>query len=80
MSCEDILKLIRASKTYNLKHIKIGDLEIVRNVGDDEPVVKLELAPEVSEADTDDEVQEYVDENLMISDPVEYEKRMMGEK
>ena len=74
---DDILRLIRATKTFNLKFIKVGDLEICRSdieqpqVKHREPITELPAPPEVQQ-----ELAEYDQENLLITDPLEYEKRV----
>ena len=74
---DDILRLIRATKTFNLKFIKVGDLEICRSDIEQvdhkpkEVVTELPTPPEVQQ-----ELAEYDQENLLITDPLEYEKRV----
>ena len=78
-TCDEILRLIRASKSFNLKLIKVGDLEIHRV---DAPHTPSELSSPTLVTDPDkdislqQELAEYDQENLLISDPVEYEKRV----
>jgi hypothetical protein len=78
LTCDEILKLIRASKSYNLDYIKCGDLVISRK-GDE---LKNDIQPlAVVEDDKPSEavlqeMEEYEKENLLISDPEAYEKQV----
>ena len=85
MQCEEILKLIRAMKTYNVNTVRVGDLLLERGEGKDVDikaapqqgsVTQLSPAEQQEQHALQEELQEIEDENLLISDPEEYEKRV----
>ena len=81
MKCEEILKLIRAMKTYNLHSIQVADLKLLRHK-EDELTANTATPEEVKAAVEEQqqlvlqEIDEFEKENLLISDPEEYEKRV----
>ena len=79
MQCEEILKLIRAMKTYNLQSVAVGDVKLVRD-GEEQPKPitpkQVQQAQEEQQQLVLQELDEYEKENLLISDPEEYEKRV----
>ena len=80
MQCDEILRLIRAMKTYNLHSVEVGDLKLLR-IRDDGTVAPPtpEQVKQVQEEQQQlvlQEIDEYEKENLLISDPEEYEKRV----
>ena len=79
MQCDEILKLIRAMKTYNLQSVEVGDVKLVRDgVEQEKPVTPQQVKEAVEEQQqlVLQELDEYEKENLLISDPEEYEKRV----
>ena len=78
LTCEEILKLIRASKSFNLQYIKYGDLHISRQaVSDrvDSADTSLQADSIEESAEVLNELEEFEKENLLITDPLEYEKK-----
>ena len=82
MTCEEILKLIRATKTFNINKLQVDGLLIERGKLETPPANAVELAVAPSQDELvekhvlEQELQEIEDENLLISDPEEYEKRV----
>ena len=75
LNCDEILKLIRAMKTYNLALVKYGSIELHR--GTVEQTAELHVAHEKTEEQNAalDELQSFQEENLLINDPEAYEKQ-----
>ena len=82
MTCEEILKLIRATKTFNINKLQVDGLLIERGKLETPASNQVELAVAPSQDDLEEkhvlqqEIQELENENLLISDPEEYEKRV----
>jgi len=81
MGCDEILRLIRAVKTYNLKYVKVEGLTLVAKGENPVTAIKLAEDPKAEEELEDaiaEEMDEYQQEQLLITDPVEYERQNMG--
>jgi hypothetical protein len=69
-------------KTYNLKAVEVGDLKLIRDDYQSLKPMKDLSGPSNTELDNQeqaelqDELKEYEEENLLISDPEEYERRV----
>ena len=83
-TCEEILKLIRATKTFNLDYISCAGLVISRNGGKQSQVSEVGTQLDPVTADVQpvtpngvlQEVDEFERENLLIDDPEEYERQV----
>lgn len=75
MTCDEILKLIRAMKTYNLAYVRYGSIELHRNNHKTVPPPVKQLEAVDHSEQIEDELSDFEQENLLITDPEAYEKQ-----